>query len=367
METISAIVQAGGDVNAATSQFGTPLCLAAMRRDLAAVTFLIEHNASVNKKCTMLGSAAHAACAGGDLAVIRALHAAGADWKSPHSVFVSALCHLSRLAQEGDVPLACGSLEYPEYQLQSAGAVAVRFRHCEAVEFCLRLPKGPSVLEVWQFISSSSATYVLGFSYQTRFVGNTMSLLSLAMSTLDIRTAKSLLNHGACDNILDPLGRGALAYALDATRLQGTNAADLDSAVKLLVRHGVDINGLHSPNWQYRHAAKDLLDNWERYYASGELLQCPAVNVYDPLEQAGTALMYTVSRGNKLGSRAHCIEVLLNNGAKIDVRDKKGTSALDLARICLYGEQRIEVERILLRHGTSFAGHNDVRNTWDYY
>lgn len=364
METVRAMVEAGADVNAVSGYFGTPLCLAAIRRDIATVTFLIEHNASINKDCHMLGSAAHAACAGGDMAVIRALHAAGANWKVSNEVFVGGLCHLARLVQDGDASLAYGTLRYSARQYQSAGAVAVRFRHCEAVDFCLGVPRGLSAHENWQFISKLSAEFVLGKSYRTGPHGDCMSLLSLAMSTLDIRTAESLLNHGARDNVGDPLGRFALAFALDATCLQGTNAADLDSAVKLLVRHGVDINGLRSPNWQYRHAAKDFIDHWERYYATGQLLSYPKVDVHDPTEQAGTALMYTVSRGNKLGSRAHCIEVLLNNGAKIDVRDKKDTSALDLARMCLFGEQRTEVERILLRkgtaqrveHGINFAG-----------
>lgn len=389
METISTIVQAGGDVNSASIQFGTPLCLAAIRRDLAAVTFLIEHNASVNKYCHMLGSVAHAACAGGDMAVIRALHAAGADWKFPARVCVSALCHLSLLVQS-DRSLVSSFISTEERQIQSAGAIAVRFRHCEAVDFCLGLPKGLSVDETWQFISKSSAAYVRGQSERTTSrgpsmillrlalyiadihtvialwrlisslqslgqpdrtaaLGDSMSLLSLAMCTLDIRTAELLLDHGARDSLLDPLGRGALAQALDATCLQNTNTADLDSAVKLLVRHGVDINGLRSPNWQNRYAIKDIFATWERDYASGELLRCEAVLLCDPTEQAGTALMYIVSRGNKLESRAHCIEVLLNNGAKADVRDEMGTSALDLARICWSGEPRTEVERTLLR------------------
>jgi ankyrin repeat protein len=238
METINIIVQAGGDVNAANNQFGTPLCLAAIRRDLAAVTFLIEHNASVNKICNMLGSAAHAACAGGDLAVMRALHTAGADWKTPARVRVSTLCHLSRLVQS-DRALVASCIPNEERQIQSAGAIAVRFRHCEAVEFCLGLPKGLSVDEPWQFISKSSAAsmssdllalftadilamltlrqlgfklssiYVFGQFPRTAALGDSMSLLSLAMSTLDIRTAEVLLDHGARDSLLVPLGRGA--------------------------------------------------------------------------------------------------------------------------------------------------------------
>ena len=283
------------------------------------------------------------------MAVIRALHAAGADWKVSKSVFMSVLCHLSRLAQEGDVLSACGSLHYQMRQFQSAGAIAVRFRHSEAVDFCLGLVKGLSVSETWRFTASPAEAYVIRTSRQVSLRGDSMSLLSLAMSTLDIRTAESLLNHGARDDVVDPVGRGALAYALDATRLQTTNAANLDSAVKLLVRHGVDINGLRSPDRLQANAVEKLLDAWERDYTSGRLLDCQTVFLYDKPE-GGTALTYTIFHGNNHRSLPHCIKVLCNNGAKVDIRDRSGKSALILAKDWLEGKDRSEVERILLLH-----------------
>lgn len=154
----------------------------------------------------------------------------------------------------------------------------------------------------------------------------------------------------------------ALTQALDTTCVQNTNTADLDSEVKLLVRHGVDINGLRSPYWLNGHATNDILAAWERDYASGELLQCPAVHLYDPQKRVGTALMYAIYRGNKFETRAHCVEVLINNGAKADVQDKVGTTALTLAGICLHGEQRTEVERILLRKETARRVENRINS-----
>lgn len=361
METISAIAQAGADVNAVSDWFGTPLCLAAIRRDLAAVEFMIDHNASVNKDCDEIGSAAHAACAGGDLAVIRALHAAGADWADSKRIRVSALCHLSRLFRTGRPLVVYHKPSSSKCQAQSPGAVAVRFRHGEAVDFCLGLAKGLDVHETWEitsYVSSYGVMMVLEVGvFPLQPLGTKMSLLSLAMSTLDVRTAELLLDHGARDNLLDPVGRGALAHALDATRLPTTNTADLDSCVKLLVRHGVDINGLRSPGGWNAYAAERFVETWIRDYVSGDLLLFPTVyasvnNHPKPQPEGTPALIYTIRRMSDFNSLSHCIDVLCKNGASPDLRDENGRLALRVARQCLKGEQRIQVERILLSHSS---------------
>lgn len=347
METISAVVQAGADVNAVSEWFGTPLCLAAIRRDLAAVTFLIEHSASVKKECHGVGSAACAACAGGDLAVIQALDAAGVNWAVMETICVSALCHLSQLAKYGRSLDKFRLFHNTETQNQSPGAVAVRFRQCEAVDFCLGFRRHLFVHEGWQLLSP----YMLISESSSRVIniGFDISLLSLAMSTLDIRTAESLLNHGAPDYPMDSVGRGALAHALDATRLQSNSGADLERCLKLLIRHGIDINGLQSPNESQAYCVEQFVASWKRNYASGRLLDCPEVLDSNPRERT-TALLYTIRFGDQHRSLAHCVEVLCNNGAQVDVRDEHGRSALDLARACLTGKKRMEVERILLLH-----------------
>ena len=349
MERISAIVQAGADVNAVSEWFGTPLCLAVIRQDLAAVTFLLEHSASVKKNCNMIGSAAHAACAGGDLAVIRILHAAGADFEGSTDICVCALCHLSQLAQNGRSLEESRLCHNMEYQFQSPGAVAVRFRQCEAVDFCLGLREHLFVHEGWQVVSK----YAVRSWSSSLIVTNPatkISLLSLAMSTLDIRTAESLLNHGALDSPMDAVGRGALAYALDATRLQSNSGADLETCVKLLIRYGVNINGLQSPNKWQSYDAELFIAGWEHVSASGQLLGLPHESFINLSDRGTTALLYTIRCGDKHRSLAHCVEVLCSNGAQVDIRDESGRSALDLARACLKGKEKIEVERILLLH-----------------
>ena len=172
-----------------------------------------------------------------------------------------------------------------------------------------------------------------------------MSLLSLAMSTLDVRTAELLLDHGARDNLLDPVGRGALAHALDAIRLPTTNIDDLDSCVKLLVRHGVDIDGLRCPLGRKSYAAANLVETFSLFFKKADVaIAC------DPHSEGTTALLYTIRSKRDFNSLSHCVDVLCKNGARVDVRDKDGSSALSVARKFLEGEQRIQVEKILLSH-----------------
>jgi ankyrin repeat protein len=76
VDTVRWILQAGADVNAVNDWFGTPLCLAAIRKDLVITELLIEHHADSNQDCFNLGSAAYAARASGNIAIVQALHAA---------------------------------------------------------------------------------------------------------------------------------------------------------------------------------------------------------------------------------------------------------------------------------------------------
>lgn len=360
LETISAIVQAGVYVNAASEWFGIPLCLAAIHRDLAAMTFLISHNASVNKDCGKLGPVAHAACTGGDMAVIRALYAAGADFQGSADICVRVLCHLSQLARNGTSLAAHRNSSLAECPAQSPGAVAVRFRHYEAVEFCLGLREHLFVHKGLQVLTSYPVPRSSSSSISATDPRTKISFLSLAMSTLDIRTSESLLYHGARDIPMDPVGRGALAHALDATRLKFTNDNDLERCVKLLIRHGIDIDGLQGPNDRQARGADQFVATWGRNYASGQLLNCPAIYLSEPPEAETTALMYTICRGNDLKSLVHCVEVLCNNGARVDVRDKYERSTLSLARDYLEGEEKIEVEMILLRHSNMQPVEQDI-------
>jgi ankyrin repeat protein len=199
VDTVRWILQAGADVNAVNDWFGTPLCLAVIRRNLAVTELLIEHHADLNQDCCNLGSAAHAACGSGDFAIVQALHAAGTSWNVARNICVDALSHLSQLPQDdGSLVPYHKSLATRTCQAQSPGAIAVKFRHPRVVGFCL--DKGFPVDEIWKLM------HVPGGLYLEAYTGDA-TLVMLAMSTLDLETGEALLIHGANPNAKDAAGR----------------------------------------------------------------------------------------------------------------------------------------------------------------
>jgi ankyrin repeat protein len=66
-DTVRYLLDAGADIHAVATWCGSALCLAALRRHRSVVEVLLAYGAKVNQSCPMLGSAAHAACVGGDM------------------------------------------------------------------------------------------------------------------------------------------------------------------------------------------------------------------------------------------------------------------------------------------------------------
>jgi hypothetical protein len=151
LETVRWILQAGADVNAVNDWFGTPLCLAAVKGNLAVTQLLlVEHKANVNQDCLNLGSAAHAACASGNIAVVKALHAAGASLDVRRKTCLNALRHLSQHSPDASLLTYYRSLVSQACQNQSPRDIAVKLRHSGVVDFCSGLEKLPQANGTWQ-------------------------------------------------------------------------------------------------------------------------------------------------------------------------------------------------------------------------
>ena len=338
METIRAVVNAGADVNAVDEWYGTPLCLASLRGNLEIVDFLIKSHADVNKHCGSLGSAAHAACARGGLPVMRALHAARANWKAQRSVCVDAFCYLSELSQDnGTLVTYHKSLASRNYHIQSPGAMAVKYRHSEAVEFCFGLADGPSVNEAWKDARNPSDGKCA------------VTLLMLAMSTLDAGTAELLLKHGADAAAVDRTGRSALIYALRPFDLEVTDTADLKKCVGLLLRHVDVINHLHLINDETITATNVARMLWDIVWWPGSVAVLASM-LNDPSKWGMTALMHTIHRHSDHLSRVTCVRVLCELGANVKQRNIHRHSALDFARCYPPSTEKDEVMEILMRY-----------------
>jgi ankyrin repeat protein len=309
--------------------FGTPLCLAVIRDDLAVTELLIEHNADVNQDCFNIGSAAHAACASGDFAVVQALHAAGVHWNIRRDICVNALSHLYQLPQN-DRSLMPYHKSLPQNSLGrsacsrqlSPGTIAVKFRHSRLVVFCLGLKNGLSVDETYNLLEVPSGRW------EKAYISNA-TLVMLAISTLDHKTGEALLTHGADANALDYIERGALIYAVDALEV---NRRDLTVCVGLPLRHGVSINSPHTRIVRIPFCL-EWLDN-------------PRLS--DLAKGQETALMHVIT--DDLPSCGDRVEVLCEHGADVDLLDFTGRSATTMAALRYRWQGEQEVLRILLRH-----------------
>ena len=149
-DTVRYLLDVGADVQAVATWCGSALCLAALKRHKIIVEILLAYGAKVNRVCPMLGSAAHAACVGGDMAVVRTLYQAGANFTAKAETCMDAYDDLVASDVEAIIELNKDCrIRWPElrFQYASASVSAVERGFCEAVEFFLALPDGLSINE----------------------------------------------------------------------------------------------------------------------------------------------------------------------------------------------------------------------------
>ena len=75
---VRAVIDGSADLNALSSKFGTPLCLASLKERMNIIPLLLESRARVNQPGGPFGSALHAACFAANLELVKMLVEAGA-------------------------------------------------------------------------------------------------------------------------------------------------------------------------------------------------------------------------------------------------------------------------------------------------
>lgn len=357
METIRALVQAGADVNASSEWFGTPLCLAAIRSDLAVLDFLIAHKADVNKDCGRLGTVAHAACERGELAVVHALHAAKVSWDVKRSICPISFRILAQMAKEQ----ACLEAYYARSNMggcyqQSPGAMAVYSSRTDVVDFCLSLSNGLSLGEIWKMPPSQDGGLPKVHSGE-------VTLLGLAMSNLDIRTGNLLLKKCAqpyaFDSPREPAWNraklDALMYALQSAILLpgrgGKILRLLEMCVGRLLDHGVNINSpIKYVNESSGTSDTEHLREGNDSSTTEATMQSMASlpDNHDRLDEGyETPLMYVLRTATDTTKCMICVHVLRSYDASTKIRNHCGESAMDIAEKAFEGEDRAEVLRTL--------------------
>lgn len=108
-DVVDILIQAGADVNAMSDDFGTPLCLAALRGSHEVVALLLWRRAKASTTTTKLGSALHCCVLGanGCRGTVEALLAAGADVSAQATIdtrWLQAICKWDGSAQRSVRP-----------------------------------------------------------------------------------------------------------------------------------------------------------------------------------------------------------------------------------------------------------------------
>jgi ankyrin repeat protein len=345
-------------MHAADLFFGTPLCLAAIKGHLAVVNLFIENNVNVNQDCEHLGSAAHAACAGGSLDVVTALANKGANFKA--QAWVSGV--LDTLVEKEYRTV----WDFPAYRqlslctkaarllaFVSPGAAAVGHSNTAVVGFCLCLEHGLSVHErvegaMYADISRSS------------IVGEKTggSLAMIAATELDPQMLGLLLTRG-CDATSFCSDRdSALSMAVGCSK----NDAGFEPCVRLLLQYGSNVDARHEDEV----TALMLAVRQVTGPARAQILigMGASVNLVDA--KGESALMHAI-RHSPTETRGECVRLLCHHRADVNAKNSSGRTALDLAREKT-GSDYGEVQSTLLRYGAIRVTPFSVRSvTPGYY
>jgi ankyrin repeat protein len=158
--------------------------------------------------------------------------------------------------------------------------------------------------------------------------------------------AELLLKHGGRVDVRDMRQQTALYKAID--RQPGKVALE---AVRFLLDHGADVNARRDDLWTPLHLAVNIGE----LSVARMLLEYQAdVNSRNDAGQAPLHLLCTRETRRK-DDRSDIAKLLLERGAKVDVKDKNGATPLQLASY----NQRVKIVRVLLDHGANADTKND--------
>ena len=360
-DTVELLLEMGADVNSLT-QYGTPLCLAALKSRRNVVEILASNRATLAAEGGLLGSALHAACVSGDAALVDRLIDLGC---SPQLTRV--FCqHATNEAREGRFDTKPHSCEYSHLQPLHVAAAG---RRLDVVQSLLR--RGVVLdarYKIWKIVQtidatnstvteakgSSRTTYPAPVAYSHREIlsallhnaSNADLLLGMGLILRESYTAsmhaahnghgevlKLLVDAGASMDSRSHVGRTALSIAVSKGRR---------SCVEILVRtganladHDQDESGYTPLHWAVEANHLDVLK---------VLVDADAPLELKMLRTGVTALSLAA-----LYNRLDCIEVLLSGGADASAREDDPTGSTPLHRAVL--KDRPSIVKVLVGAG----------------
>jgi ankyrin repeat protein len=321
---VEALLKAGADANSFQAEGQTALMTAARAGSVDAVKLLLDHGAEVNAKESWRGQTALMwATAENHPAVVQLLVDHGADVNIVSGVFD----FREMKVKPGDVPM-----HFPR-----GGFTALLFA-----------ARGG-------FTESAKILLDHGADIKAADPDGTSALV-LAIINGHFDTAAFLLDHKADPNVADSSGRAALYAAVDMRDMYLSNRpapkdngkVDPMDLIKMLVEHGADVNAkltkmmvpravLDFPDVMMGEGATPLV-------AAGMAHQNPIRGGEQPIEAIKLCLEKGVdinaATDKTLNTALHAaagrgtddiVQFLADHGAKVDAKDSKGRTPMDVA------------------------------------
>jgi ankyrin repeat protein len=189
-DTVRCLLDSGAQKDMFSEWVGTPLSLAAAKAHTCAVEVLLDHRVDVNEPCGYFGSAAHMACAVGDIQLLQKLQRAGACFDKRKDTCRSVYYDvLQSVGPSFPGSLGLRALERQNVILGFPVTMAIIHGNLEAARFCMDMNLPRTTYD------SYGETWATKSSWRSPSARICSSIL-LAMAALDFDMLQLLFDRG---------------------------------------------------------------------------------------------------------------------------------------------------------------------------
>ncbi|KXT12433.1 hypothetical protein AC579_701 [Pseudocercospora musae] len=201
-DTVEALLDRDVNINARSGTYGTPLCVASIKRRENIVRILLQHRASADAPGACLGSALHAVCASGDVKIAELLLKAGLGVNTRRTVQWSVVSDLKLY----------GTLTDRQYKFADCQPLHVAARHGHKELAMYLVKSGADINARYSWWDGVDRTMSFEECVPEKRSDRQTALLA-ASAAGDADTVLMLVGAGAYLEATDKLGGTALSHA----------------------------------------------------------------------------------------------------------------------------------------------------------